>query len=291
MLMPQPVFRFAPSPTGRLHLGHVRSAVITHRLARRAGGRALLRIEDTDRTRCRAEFTAVIIEDLAWLGLEWDGPVRHQSEHLADYDTYVRQLEHDGLLYPCFATRSEIAAAAALVPRDVDPDGAPLYPGLHRGLAVAEVEARKRAGHPYAMRLDMARAIATARIKHAVTEFAFTAFDENDVEWQVLARPGDWGDPVLVRKETGISYHLAVVVDDMLQGVSHVTRGMDLLRATDLHRLLQVLLDFPAPRYHHHALLLDVAGRKLSKRDGDLSLAKLREEGATREDVFRLAGV
>jgi len=290
-MQPRPVFRFAPSPTGLLHLGHVRSALIGHSLARRMGGRFLLRIEDTDLARCRPAFTAAILEDLDWLGVDWDGPVRHQSAHLALYAEHADRLTADGLLYPCFATRSEIASVAQGDPSATDPDGAPLYPGLHRGLSAGEIARRKAAGEPFALRLDMARALRRVGDLLASEPLAFVTFDEMGADQHVTARPADWGDPVIVRKEGPASYHLAVVVDDALQGVTHVTRGMDLYRATDLHRLLQVLLGLPAPRYHHHALILDAAGRKLSKRDGDLSLRALREAGTTPDMVRRMAGV
>ncbi|MEZ5844527.1 MAG: tRNA glutamyl-Q(34) synthetase GluQRS [Hyphomicrobiaceae bacterium] len=287
----QPVLRFAPSPTGYLHLGHVRSAMIGHRLARRMGGRFLLRIEDTDLTRCRPEYEAAIVDDLAWLGLDWDGPMRRQSDHLADYQFHIDRLARQGLLYPCFATRREIVAAAAPRPAALDPDGAPIYPGLHRGLGTEEIAQRQAAGEPFALRLDMAKSLARAAGKLRETPLAFASFEESGDERHVLARPQDWGDVVIVRKETGVSYHLAVVVDDALQGVTHVTRGADLERATDLHRLLQVLLDLPAPRYHHHPLIFDASGRKLAKRDGAEALRTLRSRGATPGDVRRLAGV
>lgn len=285
----RPVFRFAPSPTGRLHLGHALSALINREMARRLGGRLLIRIEDTDLTRCRPEYTQAILDDLAWLGIASDGPVLRQSEHLDVYRQAASRLADLGLLYPCFATRQEIQAAA--VPGKVDPDGAPLYPGLHRGLTRQEIEDRRAAGQPFALRLDMARAIDQARALAGDAAFAYVEIDDQFAPQRREANPARWGDVVIQRKETSASYHLAVVVDDARQGITHVVRGADLRAATDIHRLLQVLLGLPEPLYHHHRLLTDADGRKLSKRDGDTGLAALRKQGLTPTDIRRRVGL
>ncbi|MBS0242761.1 MAG: tRNA glutamyl-Q(34) synthetase GluQRS [Proteobacteria bacterium] len=280
------VLRFAPSPTGRLHLGHALSVLLNQQFARRLEGKLLIRIEDTDTTRCRPEFEAAIIEDLAWLGVHSDGPILRQSEHVPVYAAAAAKLDAMGLLYPCFATRQDIKLAA--VPGALDPDGAPIYPGLHRALPPDEVARRKTRGEPYAMRLDMLAAIKRARgiLKGQVLDYV--AFDQDLQRKRVPARPELWGDVVIQRKETTASYHLAVVVDDARQGITHVVRGQDLKEATSIHRLLQVLLGLRAPLYHHHRLLLDGAGRKLAKRDRDTSLASFRERGATPDDVRRV---
>lgn len=284
----RPVLRFAPSPTGRLHLGHALSALVNLQFAQRLGGRLLIRIEDTDLTRCRPEWTAAIIEDLAWLGIHSDGPILRQSQHLDVYREAASRLTAMGLLYPCFATRQEIQAAAA--PGRVDPDGAPLYPGLHRGLGGEEIERRRVAGQPFALRLDMGRAIAMASEILGGSPLTYEEIDDNLVATRVTADPGRWGDVVIQRKETSASYHLAVVVDDARQGITHVVRGVDLRAATDIHRLLQVLLGLDAPLYHHHRLIVDETGRKLAKRDGDTSLSSLRLRGLTPSDVRRMVG-
>lgn len=269
-----PTFRFAPSPNGELHLGHAYSALLNWEMARASGGRFLLRIEDIDPGRTREPHVAQILEDLAWLGLVWEEPVRRQSEHFDDYRRAADQLRARGLLYPCFATRRGIAEAAR---EERDPDGSPLYPGLWRDAAADAVQARLEAGKAPAWRIDMAKALAQV----AGADLGYEAFtEEGSAEWRE-ARPERWGDAVIVRRDTPASYHLAVVVDDALQGVTHVVRGKDLEAATDLHRLLQVLLGLPAPRYHHHALLTDPAGRKLAKSLKDRSLASMRREGVT----------
>jgi glutamyl-Q tRNA(Asp) synthetase len=278
----RPVFRFAPSPNGELHLGHAFSALFTWELARRFGGRFLLRIEDTDLTRCRAEFVRKIYEDLAWLGIEWEEPVRLQSEHFADHAASLEKLRGLGLLYPCFASRREIAAAAdeARPQLGSDPDGAPIYPGLWRGADPAETAARIAAGEPYALRLDMPKALPLGLARNGGPIF-FERFDEDGRRMRTEARPERWGDVVLSGKDRPVTYHLAVVTDDALQGVTHVTRGMDLFAATDIHRLLQILLGLPAPLYCHHRLILDETGRKLAKSHGDKSLRSLRAEGVS----------
>ena len=262
--------RFAPSPTGRLHLGHAFSALFAQQAARALGGRFLLRLEDIDRARCRPEFADAILEDLAWLGVRWDGPVRRQSEHLDDYRAALDRLAAAGLLYPCFCTRKDIQdeiARAGHAPHG--PDG-PLYPGTCRGLPRAEAERRIAGGAPYALRLDVARA--RARVSG---DLAFVDRDAGRID----ADPLRFGDVVLARKEVPTSYHLAVTVDDALQEITLVTRGADLLPATHVQRLLQALLDLPVPDYHHHRLLTDAAGQRLAKRADSASLATLRAQG------------
>jgi glutamyl-Q tRNA(Asp) synthetase len=271
------VTRFAPSPTGYLHLGHAFSALTAWRRAREAGGRFLLRLEDIDPTRCRPAFAAAIAEDLSWLGLDWDGPVRVQSEHLAEYRAVLAALAGRGLVYPCFCTRGDIArevAASAAAPHS--PDGALLYPGTCRRLGEAERSARLAAGEPHALRLDMQCALAAVA--------APLAFEE-DGEGLVPCHPARFGDVVLARRDAPASYHLCVTHDDALQGVTLVTRGADLRDATDVHRLLQALMGWPAPRYAHHRLLTDQAGRRLAKRDHAATLGELRAGGASPDEI------
>lgn len=270
------VTRFAPSPTGYLHLGHAFSALFAWRHARAAGGRFLLRLEDIDPTRCRPEYAAAILEDLAWLGLDWDGEVRIQSQHLADYRAALDQLATRELLYPCFCTRADIQQSAA-APHT--PDGAPLYPGTCRSLSATERAERVAAGHPYAQRLDMQRALACVG-----TALTF----EEEAEGPLPCHPERFGDVVLARKDVPASYHLCVTHDDALQGVTLVTRGVDLKPATDLHRLLQALTNWPAPRYAHHRLLTDDTGRRLAKRDRAAAIRDLRETGQTPDQVRAL---
>jgi glutamyl-Q tRNA(Asp) synthetase len=289
--MPSPVFRFAPSPNGYLHLGHAYSALLNFDLAARTGGRFLLRIEDIDATRCKVEFEEAIYQDLAWLGIAWETPVRRQSRHLADYREGLETLSAQGLAYPSFESRDEIARlvaqkeAAAPWPRD--PDGAPHYPGTARSLS-PEARARPlQSGRPYAQRLDMAAACARAG------DLTWTEYGEGpDGETgTVAARPGAWGDVILARKETPTSYHLAVAMDDALQGVTEVVRGQDLFWSTSVHRLLQALLGLPRPAYRHHRLILDDAGRKLSKSSKATGLRDLRAGGATPVEIRRLVGL
>jgi glutamyl-Q tRNA(Asp) synthetase len=287
--MTVPVFRFAPSPNGPLHLGHALSALTGHELARQLGGRFLVRIEDIDVARCREEHVASIFEDLAWLGIAWEEPVLRQSQHFAAYAAAAERLEAQGLLYPCFASRSEIEAAA--VPGAVDPDGAALYPGLHKALPRQEIEARIANGERFALRIDVERALAAARERLDGAPLTFTELDAGGRPQVIEAAPERWGDAVILRKDVPASYHLAVVVDDARQGITHVTRGRDLYEATGLHRLLQVLLGLPEPLYHHHRLLADVDGRKLAKSSGDTGLAALRAGGASAADVRRLVGL
>ncbi len=289
--MATPVFRFAPSPNGYLHLGHALSALLNSEMARAAGGRLLLRIEDIDETRCRPEYEQAIFDDLAWLGIAWEQPARRQSDHLGDYRTALAQLVAQGLLYPSFESRGEIAALVAERERHGawprDPDGAPVYPGTVNAISPAERQQRVAAGEAYALRLDMASAIAQAGAM-AWTE---SGQGPNGETGAVPASPAVWGDVVLARKETPTSYHLSVVVDDAIQGVTQVVRGQDLFAATGVHRLLQTLLGLPAPAYHHHRLVLDAAGRKLSKSTQATGLRELRAQGATPADIRRMVGL
>ena len=287
--MEKPVFRFAPSPNGLLHLGHALSALVTFEMAQRMDGRFLLRIEDIDPARCRPEFEAQMLDDLAWLGLTWEEPVRRQSEHFKTYGQALQKLDALGLLYHCFASRREIADRAA--PGRSDPDGAPLYPGLHKGLSVDEVRHRKDQGEPFALRINMEVAIEAARAR-TPAPLTFTDIDpETGEKKTVSADPARWGDAVIARKDVPTSYHLSVVVDDALQNITHVTRGRDLYDATGIHRLLQVLLELPEPLYHHHELLKAEDGRKLSKSHKDQSLGSLKANGAAPEDIRRMAGL
>jgi glutamyl-Q tRNA(Asp) synthetase len=274
------VTRFAPGPTGLLHLGHAHSALTGWHRARDAGGRFLVRIEDIDPGRCRPAYEAAILEDLAWLGLDWDGPVRRQSEHLADYAAALARLEADGLLYPCFCTRSAILAEIAAMGGAPHGADGPLYPGTCRRLDPAERAARIAAGEPYALRIDGAAAAArTGPLRW-----------RDEIAGLQDARPDLVGDAVLGRKDSPASYHLAVTVDDAIQGVTRVTRGADLFQATHLHRLLQALLGLPVPVWHHHALLCDEDGRRLAKRSDARTIARYRQDGATPAAVRALAG-
>jgi glutamyl-Q tRNA(Asp) synthetase len=269
-IMP-PVFRFAPSPNGYLHLGHALSALLNADMARASAGRLLLRIEDIDTVRCRPEYEAAIYEDLSWIGLKWETPVWRQSSRWDNYRAALSQLEAMGLIYASFETRAEIARLVAVRevhgPWPCDPDGAPLYPGEARNMPEAEQKRRIESGEPYALRLDMRTA---------------------------AARAGDasvWGDVILARKETPTSYHLAVALDDAAQGITDVVRGRDLFYATAVHRLLQALLGLPQPRYHHHKLLLGPDGGKLSKSTQSTGLRELRARGASPAEIRRLAGI
>jgi glutamyl-Q tRNA(Asp) synthetase len=285
------VFRFAPSPNGYLHLGHAYSALLNFDAAHGASGRFLLRIEDIDAARCKVEYEAAIYEDLAWLGLSWETPVRRQSGHLARYREAVEKLSAQGLVYPAFESRAEIARLVAQReakgPWPRDPDGAPLYPGTAKSLAA---DARRRLinrGAPYALRLDLAAALERAG------ELAWIDHGEGPggETGRISAGPEVWGDVILARKETPTSYHLSVVIDDALQGVTEVVRGQDLFHATSVHRLLQLLLGLPVPTYRHHRLLLNDGGQKLSKSTGATGLRELRAAGATPADIRRLIGL
>lgn len=288
--MSRRVFRFAPSPNGYLHLGHALSALINADMARAVGGRLLLRIEDIDRTRCRPEYEAAIYQDLAWLGLAWEAPVRRQSEHFAAYRASLDRLTGMGLVYPSFESRAEIARLVAAReqsgPWPRDPDGVPLYPGAARELSAGE-RRRRMAGEPYALRLDMAAALARV----GELPWTDTGRGPNGETGQVPAAAARWGDVVLGRKETPTSYHLAVVIDDALQGVTDVVRGEDLFWSTGVHRLLQALLGLSAPTYHHHRLIRDGDGRKLAKSTRATGLRDLRAQGRTPADIRKLVGL
>jgi glutamyl-Q tRNA(Asp) synthetase len=271
------VTRFAPSPTGYLHLGHVRSALEGWRAARRDGGCFLLRLEDIDRTRCRDEYASAILEDLAWLGLDWDGPVRTQSEHFDDYRRALDRLDALGVLYACFCTRREIQAEIARAGGAPHGDAGPPYPGTCRRLGIEEVATRLRSGIDYALRLDLGPALALTG-----------PLDWVEGECRRQADPALLGDVVLARKEFLSSYHLAVTVDDAIQGVTLVTRGEDLAIATHIHRVLQALLGLPTPRYRHHPLLTDAGGRRLAKRDGAPTIRSMRQQGMSPAEIIAL---
>jgi glutamyl-Q tRNA(Asp) synthetase len=287
----QLVFRFAPSPNGRLHLGHALSALTNEALALRFGGRLLLRIEDIDLTRCRPEFVEGIETDLDWLGIRFEPGFRRQSQHFDVYAAALASLSQRRLIYPCFCSRQEIRNAVAAreaatgQPWPVDPNGAPLYPGSCKGLDPDEAERRIAAGEPHVLRLDMAAATAMAG-----PSLEYTVFDAEDARHSIRAAPERWGDVVLARKDVPTSYHLAVTVDDALQGVSHVVRGRDLEAATDVHVLLQRLLGLPTPLYHFHRLLLDDDGQKLAKSRDSQSLAALRNGGVAAAELRRQLG-
>ncbi len=275
------VTRFAPSPSGLLHLGHAYSALSAYDFAAARGGRFLLRIEDIDRGRCRPEFEAAIYEDLAWLGLDWETPVRRQSAHMDDYRAALDRLEARGLVYPCFCTRGEIRAEIAQSPSAPQgPDG-PLYPGTCRGLSADERGARIASGASFALRLDAPSAAALAG------PLAWCEADVGEQACDALRH----GDVVLGRKETPTSYHLAVTLDDGLQGITDVVRGADLFEASHLHRLLQALLDLPTPRYRHHPLITDARGRRFAKRDQAMTLRHLRQSGATPAELRQRLGL
>lgn len=286
-------FRFAPSPNGELHLGHAYSALLNQKLAQAEGGRLLLRIEDIDTARCTPAFEAGIFRDLDWLGIGWEKPARRQSEHFAEYEAILGRLIHEELVYPAFMSRGEIRAF--IVEREQngrdwprDPDGVPLYPAADKALSPKMRRERIADGAPYAWRLDVEAATARIGKKLSWVEYAdesLTTANELD------ARPQEWGDVIVARRDMPTSYHLAVVADDALQGVSHVVRGRDLFLATSVQRLLQELLGLPQPGYFHHRLILGPDGRKLSKSLTDTSLSALRADGATPDAIKRMIGL
>jgi glutamyl-Q tRNA(Asp) synthetase len=281
--MSLPVFRFAPSPNGRLHLGHAFSALLNEKMARERGGRFLLRIEDIDVTRCTPELTRAMLEDLGWLGLRWEEPCLKQSEHFFEYQSAQRSLRDWGFLYPCFCSRQDSARAAGEeAPRD--PEGQPLYPGTCRHRTEKERALRLERGDPAAWRIDMMRVLAELRQPLTFSE------ESSGAPVSETARPEAWGDVVLVRKDIGTSYHIAVVIDDARQGVTDVVRGRDLFHATSIHRVLQHLFALPVPRYFHHTLVSDEAGRKLSKSLDSRSLNDLRQEGVSASDIRQALG-
>ena len=281
----QPIFRFAPSPNGELHLGHAYSALVTDHLARLHGGRFLLRIEDVDGGRARPEYERQIFDDLRWLNLQWEEPVWKQSQHMDNYATALKKLDQMGLLYPCFASRSEIAKYNEK--RNLDllstPDGYPVYPNIYRDFPLKEARRRIEAGNPHTLRLNMPKAMQMALQR--VERVSFQERQSDGSYKQIYESPDVWGDVVLARKDIPTSYTLAVVVDDALQGITHITRGEDLYHATSLQRLLQILLDLPEPLYFHHPLIVDMTGRKLAKSDDDVSLKTIRATGISPQDL------
>lgn len=289
-----PVFRFAPSPNGLIHLGHALSALTNQRFARLLGGRLLLRIEDIDTLRCTPAFEAAMLRDLAWLGLGWETPPRRQSEHFMDYREALSRLMDHGLVYPAFLSRGEMRdrilareAAGEAWPRD--PDGVPIYPGEEdRALSPSRRQELMMSGTPFAWRLDMEKAVAMAGADLTWREASVESLETVE---EIAADALAWGDVIVARRDVPTSYHLSVVVDDALQGVTHVVRGADLYAATAVHRLLQRLLGLPEPLYHHHRLILGPDGRKLSKSHGDSGLVALRDKGLTPADVSRMVGL
>ncbi|MDO1584122.1 tRNA glutamyl-Q(34) synthetase GluQRS [Rhizobium oryzicola] len=286
----KPVFRFAPSPNGLLHLGHALSALINQQMAEVADGRLLLRIEDIDLTRCTPEFEAAVYRDLEWIGFRWEQPVRRQSEQLDLYRSALGRLDDMGLIYPAFLTRGEVKERVALAEREGriwprDPDGAPLYPADDRSRTHQERQDLLERGLKHALRLDMQKAL-------TLLDAGLTWHETGDGERGTIhADPAAWGDVILSRSDAPSSYHLSVVVDDAAQGVTHVVRGMDLFHATFVHRLLQVLLGLPQPVYHHHRLITGPDGRKLSKSEGATGIAALREAGHSPQDLRHLLGL
>jgi glutamyl-Q tRNA(Asp) synthetase len=293
-MMTTPIFRFAPSPNGYLHLGHALSAQVNFDMARGSSGKFLLRIEDIDATRCRPECEAAIYEDLAWLGMRWEEPVLRQSARSEAYRAVLQQLDVMGLVYPTFESRAEIARLVAerdrAGPWPRDPDGVPLYPGSVGDLPAAERWRRIKAGDPFALRLDVAAAVTLAS-RGGPLHWIETGAGTDGETGTVAADPAVWGDVILARKEVPTSYHIAVVVDDAHQGITHVVRGQDLFHATSLHRLLQDLLGLPPPVYHHHRLICNADGRKLSKATRATGLHELRAAGAAPADIRRAIGL
>jgi glutamyl-Q tRNA(Asp) synthetase len=279
----RPAFRFAPSPNGLLHLGHAYSALINLQMARSAGGRMLLRIEDIDRVRCTPRLVSMMLADLDWIGFEWDEEPRRQSEHFDAYAGTLAELAGRGLVYPSFLSRSQIREMAGDRPGwPADPDGAPIYPGDERSMRRQDLEAEMARGRDYALRVDVAAAM---KLVHRPLEWLETGMGPSGETGIVKAAPQVWGDAILGRKEVPASYHLACVLDDAIQGISHVVRGLDLFHATSMHRLLQEVLSLQAPTYHHHALVAGPDGRKLSKSRGDTALRHLREAGIAARDI------
>lgn len=285
----QPVFRFAPSPNGALHLGHALSALENEKSALKIGGRLLLRIEDIDQNRCSTKLEQALIRDLQWLGIDFEQPYFRQSEHFADYQAALERLIAKGLAYPSFLSRGQIKQLiiehekqGEIWPRG--PDGAPLYPEIDKNRTPAERTELINSGQPYAWRLDMKKAL------QVINKTLYWAEEKNDTRVRITAYPERWGDIVLSRSDAPSSYHLSVVIDDASQGISHVVRGKDLYQATAIHRVLQELLNLPAPIYRHHRLLLDQDGNKLSKSRGDTALATLRNGGKSVSEIRFLCG-
>ena len=286
------IFRFAPSPNGALHLGHAYSALFTAQMAKRHNGRFLLRIEDIDLARSKPEYEQQIYDDLAWLGLSWEQPVRRQSEHFSDYHKALDQLIEIGLVYPSFASRSEIKTEALKEGTSRDPDGQFLYPEACKAIDHKKAAQPGALNTPHAWRLDMKRAIAKAKeISPETYSFTELGAGPNNETGLLALTPDIWGDVVIARKDVPTSYHLSVVVDDALQNITHVTRGQDLFYATHVHRLLQILLNLPQPVYHHHNLIRDETGRRLAKSTKDQSLTALRNQGLSPQDIYKLIGL
>jgi glutamyl-Q tRNA(Asp) synthetase len=293
--MMTPIFRFAPSPNGYLHLGHALSSVLNFDMAQRSGGRFLVRIEDIDTARCRPEYEAAIYEDLAWLELQWEEPVRRQSAHLDAYEAALRRLDAMELIYPSFESRAEIARLVAerdrVGPWPRDPDGVAFYAGSAKALPKVERRRRRDAGDPFALRLDMRAAVALACSRGEPLTWTETGAGPNGESGTVVADPAAWGDVILARRDVPTSYHISVVVDDAYQGITHVVRGQDLFHVTGLHRLLQDILEVPQPIYYHHRLAVDAEGRKLSKSTRATGLRELRAGGATPADIRHMIGL
>jgi len=284
------VTRFAPSPTGRLHLGHAYSALTAFLQAKARGGRFILRMEDIDQGRCREEYEQAICEDLAWLGVVWDGDVRRQSEHFSDYEAAIRRLDGMGVVYRCFRTRREIAEASASAPHEPPADSGPVSRGSAHGRAEEGV-ADGEGGRPFAWRLSISACRELLGPEFDRLSFTETGSGPDGETGLIGARPGNSGDVVLARKDFPASYHLACVHDDALQGITHVIRGCDLFAATHIHVLIQRLLGFPSPIYRHHGLLMDTDGKRYAKRNRSVTLASLRAEGWRPEDIIKRIGL
>ena len=297
--MKQAVFRFAPSPNGRLHLGHAYSALLNQQMSRKAGGKLLLRIEDTDISRCTPEFEQQMLDDLEWLGIEWDGEPRRQSDHFEEYKVVLQKFIDENLAYPAFMSRREIKDYVEQYegkngPWPRDPDGSPHYPDSDRQRDKQQSQALIDQGKPHSFRLNMGKAL--SKLQNDQINFEEQGSGSNGESGELALDPdkwgpNEWGDVVLVGIDAPIAYHLACVLDDAQQGVTHIVRGMDLFHATSLHRLLQELLGLPKPDYFHHDLIMDDNGRKLSKSDRDTGLCELRDAGATPKDVRKLVGL
>ena len=285
------ITRFAPSPTGPLHLGHAYAALFAHDMARMLGGTFLVRVEDIDTGRCRPEFEDAIFEDLRWLGLKWEEPVLRQSTRMKAYGLTLQKLAGMDLVYPCFCTRKEIVAEierAGHAPHaGEDGTDGPPYPGICRKYNKADRRELFEANSPYVLRLDLLKAMVRAEQENADRPLSWLDTEAGEV----ACDPSSLGDVVLARKDTPTSYHLSVVVDDAFQDVNLVTRGRDLFTATHVHRLLYALLGLPVPRWHHHRLMLDETGKRLAKRDEAHALAKLRADGASPEEVRAMTGI
>ena len=294
--MTTPIFRFAPSPNGHLHLGHALSALLNARAAVALKGRFLIRIEDIDQTRCTPQLEEEMFDDLAWLGVPLNAPVLHQSEAFPRYRNALERLQDLGVIYPAYLTRAEIKrfvddyeSTGKVWPRD--PDGAPRYPGDRAVLSKAEQKARANSDAPFALRLDMAAALKRVGKDLVWNEFGSEGQALFDAPRTVEVDASAWGDVVLARKDTPTSYHLSVVVDDAYQGITDVLRGQDLYASTSVHRVLQALLELPMPRYRHHRLILGEDGRKLSKSNQDTSLRALREAGLSHANIRKRIGL